>query len=260
LIEKRIACAKRNSWTERIEGMSSLIESAIDKKSKMPLNWRENLLKLYRLTRRKTLKIVFIFLSMYLLVFYTPLVWFLAEPLKIVDGPQKADAIVVFAGGVGESGKAAQGYEERVDYAVKLYNQGYARKIIFSSGYKFVFREAEVMKSLSISLGVPAESIILEENATNTYENVKFIKEILDRVKWKKVLLVSSPYHMGRVALVVKKIAPEIAFIYTPSNSSFYGYYIGQKKIMPRGISLKQIKGIIHEYLGIVYYWLKGYI
>ena len=98
----------------------------------------------------------------------------LAEPLKVVESPQPADAIVVFAGGVGESGRAGGGYQERVKQAVDLYRQGFAPHIVFSSGFVFAFHEAEVMRALAIDNGVPADAIMLETHAANTYENVVY--------------------------------------------------------------------------------------
>jgi uncharacterized SAM-binding protein YcdF (DUF218 family) len=191
------------------------------------------------------------------------LVWFLAEPLKISQSPQKADAIVVFAGGVGESGKAGQGYEERVQYAVDLYKRGFAKYLIFSSGYTYIFKEPMIMQSLAVSLGVPEAAVILEEKATNTYENVKFTRDILMQKGWRKILLVSSPYHMHRVSLVAQKIAREIKVTYTPIlNSLFYSHpdKDSRGRRIWKQINLQQIKGIFHEYLGILYYWWKGYI
>ena len=260
LANLRIESARRHSWDIRIAEMSNAIEEVIQKKKIVGYSdWQNRFRQIYRVTRRKFTKVVLVFVVLWLIVFYTPLIWYAAKPLKIVNSPQYADVIVVFAGGVGESGKAGQGYEERVDYAVKLYKKC-ATNLIFSSGTQFVFNEAEVMKSLAVSLGIPADAIILEEKAANTYQNVKFTKEILDKRGWKKALLISSPYNMGRVYLVVKKIAPHITFIYTPSESHFYGYDARAEGIMPRGVSLKQIKGIVHEYVGVLYYWWKGFI
>lgn len=263
LVAKRKIYAKKNNWVARIDEMSNLIEEAINKKANRPFDWRESLLGIYKTVRRKTLGLVFAFLSIYLLIFYTSLVWFLAEPLKIVQAPQKAEAIVVFGGGVGESGKAEQGYEERVNYAVNLYKQGYARHLIFSSGYMFIFKEPVKMKALAISLGVPEEAIILEDKAANTYENVRFSRNILGKNNWKNILLVSSPYHMRRVSLVFNKFAKDIGVTYAPiPNSAFYSHPENdtEGRIIYKRIDLKQIRGIVHEYSGILYYWWKGYI
>jgi uncharacterized SAM-binding protein YcdF (DUF218 family) len=262
LANLRIASARKNSWTTRIEKMSNLLEDAVEKKSRGPFNWQESFLKFYRTSRRKIFNIVIIVLGIYLLVFYTPLVWFMAEPLKISQAPEKADCIVVFAGGVGESGKAGQGYEERVEYAAKLYSQGYADHLIFSSGYMYVFKEPLIMKALAISLGVPEEAIILEDKAKNTYENVNFTKKILASKGWNKILLVSSPYHMQRVSLVIKKVAQGIKIIYTPiPKSRFYSHNIrSSNRRRWKQVKVQQIRGLVHEYLGIIYYWWKGYI
>jgi len=94
---------------------------------------------------------------------------------------------------------------------------------------------------------------VLEENAHNTYDNIKFSSEILKEKKWRNAILVSSPYNMLRASLVSKKIAPGIHFIYAPiPYSIFYGD--------GNTIHLKHIFAILHEYTGIVYYWFKGYI
>jgi uncharacterized SAM-binding protein YcdF (DUF218 family) len=119
------------------------------------------------------------------------------------------------------------------------------------------------MKALAVSLNVPESAIILEDRAKNTYENVKFSKEILDKQKWNKILLVSSPYNMRRVSLVLNKIAKNIELACTPLPKSLF-YSHPDKDIYGRRIwkqiNLQQIKGIFHEYLGILYYWFKGYI
>ncbi|MFC1674320.1 ElyC/SanA/YdcF family protein [Candidatus Omnitrophota bacterium] len=262
-LEKRILAAKNNSWELKIAKMNQLIEKEIDHESGLSFDWREKFSRFYMEARRRTIKLTLFLFCAYFLIFYTPLLWFCARPLKIRDLPRNAEAIVVFAGGVGESGKAGQGFEERVQYAVELYKQGYAKNMIFSSGYTYVFEEPAVMKALAVSLGVPETAIILEDEAKNTYENVKFTREILDKKGWDKILLVSSPYHMRRASLVFQKQAKEVKVIYTPiTKSIFYSRdkrdSQGRKKW--KSVNLAQIRGILHEYLGILYYRWKGNI
>ena len=253
LVKKRISAAEGNSWAKRIEAMCKLIDEIINMKERLAHDWKGGLRRLYKRTKRTFLGFAVMSLSLYFLIFYTPLVWFLASPLKISHLPVKADCIVVFAGGVGESGKAGQGYEERVKYAVELYNKGYAKNLIFSSGYVYVFKEPYVMKALAVALGVPQEAIILEDEASGTYQNVKFTSDILLSKGWNEILLVSSPYNIRRASLVFKKLDKNLKVVYTPViNPQFYH----RKK----RVKLEQIKAIAHEYLGIIYYWWKGYI
>ena len=105
---------------------------------------------------------------------------------------------------------------------------------------------------------MPKDAIILDDRAKNTYENVKFTKEILEKHGWSSVLLVSSPYHMLRNQLVFNKIARDAKVIYAPiQNSLFYAHPERDEMVKEFGkrINTRQIKGIIHEYLGIIYYW-----
>jgi uncharacterized SAM-binding protein YcdF (DUF218 family) len=186
-------------------------------------------------------------LTVYLLLFHTALPWILAEPLRISEPPRPADAIVVFAGGVGESGQAGGGYQERVKTAVDLYQHGFAPRMIFESGYVFAFREAEIMRDLARALGVPGSAIILEAHGVNAYDDV------LRAQNCRRILLVSSPYNMRRVVGVWRKQAPEVDVVSTPvPESQFYTH--------GRGASLDQLRGLVREYVALAAYWWRGWI
>lgn len=260
LRKARIEWAGLNSWSDRIVRMSAIMESAINsKRYDKPADWQESFLRLYKRTKHGIIKMVSAAVLLYMLIFYTPLMWMLAKPLVISDMPRKADAIVVLGGGIGESGKVGQGYEERVEYAVDLYKSGYAGHIVFSSGYMYIFRETLVMKALAMSLGVPENAIILESRVTNTYDNVLAISGVLRERGWSRIILLSSPYHMLRVSKVFDKVSKATDVLYVPiPNGAFYQYpshHLLAKKILPR-----QIEGIMHEYIGIVYYMWRGWI
>lgn len=260
---RRRQVAENNSWDKKTEQMSAAIDNIIANRNNECLDWKERLLKFYKYGHRKLSRIVLAISIVWILLFYTPVVWYLAEPLKISHPVRKADCIVVFAGGVGESGKAGQGYEERVEYAVRLYKQGFASHMIFSSGYVYVFKEPLVMKALAVQLGVLEGDILLEDKAGSTYQNVKFTKEALDKNNWKDILLISAPYHMKRASLVFNKIANDINVTFVPlPHGSFYAHpdKTDDGRRVWKRTNLKQIKGILHEYLGIIYYWWKGWI
>jgi len=176
-----------------------------------------------------------------------------AEPLKIDNLPHKADAILVFGGGVGETGSPGKSTIERARYAAQLYKGGYADRIIFSSGYTYTYNDAENMRLFAVSMGVPEKDIILEQNANSAYENVIFSKEILDKNNWDSALVISSLYNMRRVSMVFNKWCKDKAIFYTPVKKSQFYDKIERTR-------LEQIMAIMHEYLGIVYYWVKGYI
>jgi uncharacterized SAM-binding protein YcdF (DUF218 family) len=252
-VAKRIAVAHENSWSSRVAAMSELIDEAVARRSAKDRRWEEMLRSMYRRARARSLEVVAAIAAVYLLVFQTNLVWWAASPLRLNDPPRSADAIVVFAGGVGESGKAGGGAQERLKQALDLYRAGYAKYLVLSSGYVYSFREAETMRALAVDQGVPAGSIVLEERAMNTYQNVRFVDDILKDHHWRTILLVSSPYHMRRAVLVWHKQAADVDVVSTPSpHSQFYDH--------SRGISLEQLRGIAQEYLAIFGYWRRGWL
>src|SRR6185436_9858142 len=127
--------------------------------------------RLYASARRRTVQGLVAVVIAYVLLFQTPFLWWVASPLTMVEAPSKSDAIVVFAGGVGESGKAGVGVQERLTQAIGLYQTGMAPRMVFSSGFVFTMREAQLMRAVAIDSGIPPDAIVLEEQAANTYEN-----------------------------------------------------------------------------------------
>ncbi|MBI3457924.1 MAG: YdcF family protein [Candidatus Rokubacteria bacterium] len=251
--QARIAAARANSWESRIAGMSALIADRLRNRSaRRRLAWREAFLAQIEGPRRRLLAPALVILVVWLLLFQSPLPWMAAAPLRLEDPPVRADAILVLGAGMGESGKAGEGYQERAARAVELYRGGYAPNLVFASGYVYVFKEAEVMKALAVDLGVPAEAIVLETRAWSTYETIVLVRQILEARGWRSVLVVSAPYHMRRVSLVFRKQAPAVAVRFEPAHSHFYRH--------GWGASLAQLRGIAHEYLAIAYYALRGWI
>ncbi|MGH9387139.1 MAG: ElyC/SanA/YdcF family protein [Vicinamibacterales bacterium] len=252
-VVRRIEVAESNGWERRLQAMWTLIDEAQSNRDAQSTGWEDRLRRLYNAARRRTAQGLVAVLIAYLLLFQTPLLWWVAAPLHVADTAAPADAIVVFAGGVGESGKAGGGYLERVTQAIDLYRAGLAPRLVFSSGFVFALREAEVMKDIAVANGIPPDAIVLEEQAASTYENVAFTRRILSDHDWRRILLVSSPYHMRRAVWTWRKLAPEIAVTASPApQSQFYWH--------EWGASLEQIRGILHEYAALAYYWWRGWI
>src|SRR6185312_8367962 len=253
VVERRIEVAQSNSWERRIASMNTLIDEAIAKREASDQRWDQALRRIYRRTRAHAAEIVVAVVAAYLLIFQTNPMWKVAEPLRMSSPPGPADAIVVFAGGVGETGKAGGGSLERLDQAVQLYRKGYAKYLVLSSGYVYSFKDAENMRDLAIAQGIPASSIVLEERATNTVENVEYVNDILKDHHWRSILLVSSPYHMRRATMVWHRMAPDVSVTPTPPpRSQFYDH--------TRGATLEQVRGILYEYIAILSYKKNGFV
>jgi glycosyltransferase involved in cell wall biosynthesis/uncharacterized SAM-binding protein YcdF (DUF218 family) len=254
LRQKRIRLVENNAWDKKIDAMQNLVQGKLEEKAKArEIDWQESLRLAYRRSRRKIAGATTLLALGYLLVFHSPALWWLAGPLRFEELPQAADAIVVLAGGIGESGEPGEAYQEKVKQGVDLYHDGYAPWLIFSSGEGYYFREAQVMKALAVSLGVPETHIILEQRGGGNYLSLVNVKRILDEKGWTRVLLVTSRYNAARSRMVAEKNLPAVAVHYTPApNSAFFGE--------GREVTWKHLRAILHEYGAIAFYRVKGYI
>lgn len=117
---------------------------------------------------------------------------------------KKADAIVVVSGGQTTT-RAGEG--------IKLYQQGWAPKIIFSgAAMDDGPSNAMAMKAQALAAGVPDNAIEVDEDAQNTYQNAVNSKRIIEgdgassASQGKTIILVTSPYHQRRSAMTFAKI------------------------------------------------------
>lgn len=132
-------------------------------------------------------------------------------PVVAAEDQPMADAIVVLGGGISvqRDGFPMPDLKQGADrawYAARLYKAGKAPIVIPSN-----LNAEKSDNILLMDLGVPATSIKLESAARNTEENAKFVGEMLG--KGKRILLVTSAWHMRRAVLMFKKYAPELEVI-----------------------------------------------
>jgi uncharacterized SAM-binding protein YcdF (DUF218 family) len=107
----------------------------------------------------------------------------------IVDQqPEKADVIIVLGGGY-----------DRVPYGVKLYQSGYAEKVLLSGGNTLNNR---IMKQKALSLGVPESAILQEDQSRTTFENAKYSLKIVQALGFKSAIVVTSSYHTRRSSII----------------------------------------------------------
>ena len=116
--------------------------------------------------------------------------------------------------------------------ASELYLKGFADKIIFSGGLgKITYKlwnetEAEKFAKIAIEKGIPSENIYLEKESTNTGDNFRFSKKIIEKEKLDihSCIVVCKPYDEKRTYATFKKILPEYEVIIYSGNISCYEY------------------------------------
>jgi uncharacterized SAM-binding protein YcdF (DUF218 family) len=118
------------------------------------------------------------------------------------------------------------------DRGAELYLQGLAPILIFSGGLgnvtKGIWKDPEADKFARIALdkGVPAEAIFIENQSTNTGENILFTQRLLEDkgLHPRTFLLVQKPYMERRSYATFKKHWPDKELIVTSPQIAFEDY------------------------------------
>ncbi|GIO36387.1 hypothetical protein J41TS12_12480 [Paenibacillus antibioticophila] len=100
----------------------------------------------------------------------------------------------------------------RVPHAVDLYKSGRSPKLLMSGG-ALEEPEAISMRKKAIEFGVPEQDIIVEAHSKNTVDNVLRSKEVIDEYlglqNIRRILVVTTFYHIRRCYLTLKTFMPE---------------------------------------------------
>lgn len=115
------------------------------------------------------------------------------------------DTIIVLGTPARPDGTPSPEQRERVLEGVREYRAGVAPQIIMTGGAAHNhFVEADVMAAFARSQGVPADAILEEGQAHDTIQNIYYSAQIMHSHGWNSAEIVSSPYHLGRAALITE--------------------------------------------------------
>jgi len=121
------------------------------------------------------------------------------------DEARSADAIVVFGSAVWPGGRPSPSLRVRIEHAIGLYKSGYAPVLYLSGGTgRFPPSEAAVMRRLALEAGVPERALVLDQEATSTQESAGNAAREAKAQGWRRVLVVSEPFHMLRARQMVR--------------------------------------------------------
>jgi uncharacterized SAM-binding protein YcdF (DUF218 family) len=135
---------------------------------------------------------------------------------------EKADVILVLCS-----------HDTRVaERGAQLFNEGWAPLLIFSGGLGTITKdiwdepEADQFAKLAIGLGVPKSKILIENQSSNTGENILFTRQLLAEkgLDPQKFILVQKPYMERRSFATFRKLCPEKEVVVTSSQVSFDAY------------------------------------
>ena len=116
--------------------------------------------------------------------------------------------------------------------AAQLYLQGFAPKVIMSGGLgnftkeMWTEKEADKFAAIAIQMGVPREVILIENNSSNTGENILFTQKLLEEkgLFLQSFIVVQKPYMERRAYATFKKHWPDKKVLVTSPQISLEKY------------------------------------
>ena len=134
----------------------------------------------------------------------------------------KADAVIVLGAGLRKN-RPSRLLRMRLNAAIRAAQKdGLPILVTGGKGRQEQISEAEAMQGYLLGQGVSPQSILVENKARNTYDNLKFSQQILlERFTYlPSVLIVTSDFHCFRSAQIAKKFFREYAL--WPVASAWY--------------------------------------
>lgn len=184
--------------------------------------------------------------------------------IEVKDCP-KADAIVVLSGMLDEPVTSATEWTQSVDRferAVELAAAGRAPKLVFTRGLSWPEdgREPEgvTLAREAVKHGIPAERILLtDETVKETSGEVRSIRRAMEKHGWRRIILVTSAYHMPRTVWLAKQ--ENIDAIPFPADFEAGRLRLLElNSVLPRAEYLERSERAIREWIGMSYYVVFG--
>ncbi|MFK7756649.1 MAG: YdcF family protein [Flavobacteriales bacterium] len=143
-----------------------------------------------------------------------------------------------------------------------LHESGRIEKLIISGGSGSLdqdLKESEVLENYLIEIGINATDILIDNESRNTYENALYTAELIQQNELSGPFLLStSAAHMHRAdaCFVKQDIVCEtypVDHMVLERKINAYTLFIPQPEV------LMKWKQLIHEWLGLIIYKVKGY-
>lgn len=156
--------------------------------------------------------------------------------------------IVILGGRNDDSGKLIKNAQERVDKAIEVFQKNPDYKLLPTGGFGVHFNtthkpHAFYIKEYLLRHDIPESAIIPElVKSTNTIEDARLSKPIIERLGTKNIILVTSDFHVPRARLIFKKVFPEYSI-----------NVIGAKNSYPFKVKVRRY---YHEWKQIIRIWL----
>ena len=135
------------------------------------------------------------------------------------DQRRPVDAIVVL-GAAQYNGRPSPVLRARLDHALRLYNEGYAPRIVVTGGVGRgdTTSEATVGRHYLLARSVVASDVVVQPQGRSTEASMTAVADWLEAEGLHSVILVSDPFHMFRLRLEARRT--DLEAYTSPTESS----------------------------------------
>lgn len=164
--------------------------------------------------------------------FYTLIIATLYCNVKAANHIPKYDKdfIIILGSKINDDGSLTPLLKGRADKAIDFYKNQYEtnkKKITFipsgGQGSDEVMAEALAIKNYLVKNGIKEKQVVIEDKSTNTFENMKFSKDKIDKVKKEaKICFSTTNYHVFRSGVIANTQGIECEGMGSKSKWYFY--------------------------------------
>jgi uncharacterized SAM-binding protein YcdF (DUF218 family) len=154
---------------------------------------------------------------------------------------------------------------DRVTHTVQLFKKGLVERILISGGVGSLKNadepEADKFKAAMILMGIPADSITIENQTRNTAESAIAVVPLLKAKGFvpKDCLLITSAFHMRRSLACYRKAGVDLDSFTTDFFSHERIFYF-DKLFIPQLEAMIVWDKLFKEWVGMIAYKIMGYI
>ncbi|WP_165980617.1 YdcF family protein [Macrococcus carouselicus] len=134
-----------------------------------------------------------------LIVFLFFIIFIIGESIIFPAGEsaEPSDIIIVLNGDTG-----------RLEEAARLYHKGYGEKVLLTPVTDDKFNNF-LSVNKATELGIPETALIIDYEATSTYQNAVIAKNVMIEHNFNRAVIVTSDYHVKRTRLVFNRVVPD---------------------------------------------------
>ncbi|WP_020184628.1 YdcF family protein [Methylopila sp. 73B] len=151
---------------------------------------------------------------------------------------------------------------ERMTVVAELARRWPQARIVFTGGSGSMLfdgaTEADLAERMFVSFGIARERITLEGASRNTVENARFTRDLVTPKPGERWLLVTSAYHMPRAIGCFR--TADFPVEAWPVDYRTRGPEDAWRPFSSVGAGLRRVDIAVREWVGLVSYWLLGYV